>query len=107
MAIREYILVYINSYLSVMDYILQPKDILAEWYKPRPIYVFAIIRDPPALRDTYGLKVRMEKIFHANVTQKKAGVAIPDRIDLKIKTVTRDKEGHYLMTSRDHSKEKI
>ena len=30
--------------------------------------------------------------------QKKAGVAIPisDKIDLKIKKVTRDKEGHYI-----------
>ena len=42
----------------------------------------------------------MEKIFHANGNQKKAGVAIlaSDKIDFKIKTVTRDKEGHYIMT---------
>ena len=41
----------------------------------------------------------MEKIFHANGNQKKAGVAIliPDKIDIKIKTITRDKEGHYIM----------
>ena len=41
----------------------------------------------------------MEKIFHANGKQKKAGVAIliSDNIDLKIKKITRDKEGHYLM----------
>ena len=38
-------------------------------------------------------------VFHANGNQKKAGVAIliPDKIDFKIKTVTRDKEGHYIM----------
>ena len=47
-------------------------------------------------RDTYRLKV---KIFHAKGNQKKAGVAIliSDKIDFKIKTVTRDKEGHYIM----------
>ena len=41
----------------------------------------------------------MKNIFHANGKQKKAGVAIliPDKIDLKIKKITRDKEGHYTM----------
>ena len=40
-----------------------------------------------------------KKIFHANGNQKKAGVAIliSNKIDFKIKTVTRDKEGHYVM----------
>ena len=40
-----------------------------------------------------------KKIFHANGNQKKAGVAIliSDKIDFKIKTVIRDKEGHYIM----------
>ena len=43
-----------------------------------------------------------KKIFHANGNQKKAGVAIPisDKIDIKIKNVTRDKEGHYIMIKR-------
>ena len=36
-----------------------------------------------------------KKIFHANGSKKKAGIAIliSDEIDFKIKTVTRDKEG--------------
>ena len=40
-----------------------------------------------------------KKIFHAYGNQKKAGVAIliSDKIDFKIKNVTRDKEGHYIM----------
>ena len=40
-----------------------------------------------------------KNIFHANGKQKKAGVAIliSDKIDLKIKKITRDKEGHYIM----------
>ena len=39
------------------------------------------------------------KIFHANGNQKKAGVAIliSGKIDFKIKTIIRDKEGHYIM----------
>ena len=40
-----------------------------------------------------------KKIFHANGNQKKARVAIlvSDKIDFKIKTITREKEGHYIM----------
>ena len=40
-----------------------------------------------------------KNIFHANGKQKKAGVAIliSDKIDLKIKNITRDKEAHYIM----------
>ena len=40
-----------------------------------------------------------KKIFNANGNQKKAGVAIliSDKPDFKIKTVARDKEGHYIM----------
>ena len=40
-----------------------------------------------------------KNIFHANGKQKKAGVVIliSDKIDLKIKNIARDKEGHYIM----------
>ena len=40
-----------------------------------------------------------KKIFHANGNQRKVGVAIliSDKIDFKIKTITRDKEGHHIM----------
>ena len=49
------------------------------------------------------------KIFHANGNQKKAGVAIliSDKIDFKIKNVTRDKEGHYIMNKRSVQEEDI
>ena len=40
-----------------------------------------------------------KNIFHANGKQKKAGVAIliSNKTDLKIKNITRDKKGHYIM----------
>ena len=40
-----------------------------------------------------------KKIFHANGSQQKGGgaILISDKIDFKIKTITRDKEGHYIM----------
>ena len=48
-----------------------------------------------------------KNIFHANGKQKKAVVAIliSDKIDLKIKKITRDKEGHNI-TIGDQSKRK-
>ena len=52
-----------------------------------------------------GLKI----IFHANGNQKKAGLAIliSDKIDFKIKTVTRDKEGRYIMIKLSVEEEDI
>ena len=49
-----------------------------------------------------------KNIFHANVKQKKAGVAIltSDKIDLKIK-ITRDKEEHYIMIKGSIQEEDI
>ena len=51
-------------------------------------------------RDTYKWKVRRwKKIFLQMGIKKKAGVAIllSDKIDLKIKTILRDKKGHYII----------
>ena len=63
----------------------------------RPIYMLST-KSP--LQTTYRLKVRgWKNIFHANGKQKKAGVAIfiSDKINLKMKKITRDKEGYYIM----------
>ena len=39
-----------------------------------------------------------KNLFRTDGDQKKAGVAtISDKIDFEIKTVKRDKEGHYIM----------
>ena len=72
---------------------------LAEWKQKQDLYICCLREPYFRSRNTYRLKVRgWEKLFHANGNQKKAGVAIliTDQIDIKIKTVTRDKEGHYI-----------
>ena len=48
-------------------------------------------------------------IFHANGKKRKVEVAtlISDKIDLKIKMTTRDKEGHYIMIKGSIQEEDI
>ena len=50
-----------------------------------------------------------KNLFHANGKQKKAAVAIliSDKIDLNIKKITRDKEGHYIMIKGSIQEEAI
>ena len=65
--------------------------------KKRPIYILPT-RDTLQTQRTYRLRVKgLKKIFHVNENQKKARVAIliSDKIDLKIKNIISDKEGHY------------
>ena len=73
---------------------------LAEWIQKQDPYICCLQETHFRPRDTYRLKVRgWKKIYHANGNQKKAGAAIliSDKIDFKIKNVTRDKEGQYIM----------
>ena len=89
---------------------LQPKD--TDWlngYNKRPIYMLSK-ETHCRPKDTYRLKVRgWKNIFHANGNQKKAGVAIfiSDKIDLRIKKITRDKEVHYIMIKESIQEEDI
>ena len=69
-----------------------------EWIQKQDPYICCLQETHFRSKDTHRLKVRgWKKVFHANGNQKKAGVAIliSDKIDFKIRTVTRDKEGHY------------
>ena len=63
-------------------------------------HIYAVYKKPTSDLKTYRLKVRgWKNIFHANGKQKKAEVAIliSDKIDLKIKKITRGKVGQYIM----------
>ena len=76
------------------------KHRLAEWIQKQEPYICCLWETHFRPQDTYRLKVRgWKNIFHANRKQKKAGVAIliSNDIDLKIKNITRYKEGNYIM----------
>ena len=83
---------------------------LAEWILKQDLCIHYLKKTHFRLKNTYRLKVKGWKmILHVNGNQKKAGVAIliSDETDFKIKTVTRDKEGHYIMIKKSIQKEDI
>ena len=95
-----------GSYLSIITLNVNglnaptKRQRLVEWIQEQDPYICGLQETHLKTRDTYRLKVKgWKKIFHSNRDQKKAGVAvlISEKIDFKIKTVKRDKEGHYIM----------
>ena len=83
---------------------------LVEWLWKQDPYMCCLQGTHFRPRHTYRLKVRgWKKIFRANGNQKKAGLAIliSDKIDFKIKTITTDKEGHYIMIKGSIQEEDI
>ena len=73
---------------------------LGKWTQKQGPYICCLQETHFRPQDTYRVKVRgWKSISHANGKQKKPGVAmlISEKIDFKIKKITRDKEGHYIM----------
>ena len=72
---------------------------LAEWVQKPDPYICCLQETHIRSKDTYRLKMRgWNKILHANGNYRKAGIAIlmSDKMDLRMKKVTRHKEGHYI-----------
>ena len=105
-----------GSYFSVITFNVKglnaptKRHRLAEWIQKQNPYRCYLQDTHLRTNNTYRLKVRgWKNILQANGKQKKAGVAIlmPDNTDLKIKKITRDKEGHYTMIKGSIQEEDI
>ena len=73
---------------------------MVDWIKKKKPSICYLQETYLRAKDTYRLKVKgWENIFHVNGQERKAGAAIlmSDKIDFKMKTIKKDKEGHYLM----------
>ena len=104
----------IGTYISIItlnvNALNAPTKRLAEWIQKQDPYICCLEDIHLSPQETYRLKVRVWKnMVHEDGKQKKAVVAILilDKIDLKIKNITRDKEGHYTMIKGSIQEEDI
>jgi len=73
---------------------------VSEYIKKQDSSIYCLQETHFRPKDICRLKERgWRNIYHANGCQKKARVAILtlNKLDFKIKTVTREKEGHYII----------
>ena len=99
----------IGIYISIITLNLNgltKRHRLDEWIQKQDPYICCLQENH--FRPKYW-KWEDENIFHANGKQKKAGVAIliSDKIDLKIKKITRHKKGHHMMIKGSIQEEDI
>ena len=105
-----------GKYISIIDLNVNglnaptKRHRLAEWIPKQNPYICCLQETHFRPTDTYGLKVRgWENIFHANGKRKKGRgtILISDKIDLKIKNTTKDKEGRHIMITGSIQEEDI
>ena len=94
----------VNSYLSALTLNVNGHNApikrhrVTEWIRKQDLSICCLQETHFRAKDTLRLKIRgWRTICHANGQQKKARVTIliSDNLDFKIKTASRDAEGHY------------
>ena len=95
----------INSYLSVLTLNVNglnasiKRHRVTEWIRKQDPSICCLQETHFRPKDTFRLKIRGWRTIYHNGQPKKAGVAIliSDNLDFKIKSVSRDAEGHYII----------
>ena len=81
-----------------------------EWISKHDLVICYLQETHFRIKYTHKLRVKgWKKIFHANGNHKKAGVAkfISCKIDFKSKTISRNRESHYIMIKKVIQQEDI
>ena len=93
-----------------IDSMHQPKDIGYQNDKKQDPSICCLQETHFRSEDTFRLRVRgWRTIYHATGGQKKAGVAIliSDKVDFKLKAVTSDEEGPYIIVTGSIHQEEL
>ena len=99
-------MIALNSYLSIITLNVNglnapiKRQRVSDWIKKHDPSICCLQETHLRLRDTNKLKLKgWKKVYQANNKQKRRGVAIliSDKIDFRLKSTTKDKEGHYIM----------
>ena len=106
----------LNPYLSIITLNINglnaptKRHRVSEWIKKQDPSICCLQEIHFRSEDTFRLKVRgWRTMYHATRSQKKAGITIliSDKLDFKLKAVTRDEEAHYRIITGSIHKEEI
>ena len=72
---------------------------MKKWIKEKDPSICCLLETPFRPKDVHIEGERWKSIYHAIVSEKKdkIEILILNKLDFKTKTVTRDKEGHYII----------
>lgn len=73
------------------------RQIFAEWTQNYNPTIYCLQETYFKYNDLGLLQEGEKKAYHANIKYKNAGYINPDKVDFRVKKITRDKEGCYIM----------